>query len=76
MPFKQYKILSYRSLPYHGFYDYGNTIHPYEFTVIVKSWWGLKEKTVKKKVGVVLGTNVERIFRIHKDKWISKWIGK
>lgn len=75
-PFKQYRITDYRQLPYHGFFDYGNTLHPYSFTVIVKSWWGLRQRVVEKRVNVILGTDVEAIFQAKRDKWLKKWIAK
>lgn len=72
MPFKQYMILAYKALPYHGFVDWNNTLHPYEFTVKVKSWWGWREKTVKMNVSIVFGTDVERLFRTKTGQWLTK----
>lgn len=71
MPFKEYMILSFIKKPYRGFYT-ENMAFPYEFSVKVKTWWGLKEKNKIYKVNVSNRLDLSRWMGFYKDRWLKK----
>lgn len=79
MPFKQYKIIGVKpighSAPgYRGFFTEDMMLtDKYAFTVLVRTWWGLKKKTCD----FPFACNANYDVRKHWERdWKGKWISK
>lgn len=70
-PFKKIRVLSYKQLPYNGFYAYYDTFLPYEFEQIEVDWWGFRKRVMRRKISIPWGFDVEGWVEAKKDKWLN-----
>jgi hypothetical protein len=72
MPFKKFMLLKYETAIKFGIWGDRITSQPWELTIRVVDWWGLRDRTIKKTVDIPFDHNTHDFYEPKLNKWLTK----
>lgn len=69
-PFKKIMLLKYEPVPELGIYGERITSSPWELTIRVIDWWGLRDRIIKTEVQVPFSLDVVGFYEPKLNAWL------
>jgi len=70
-PFKKYMLLDFDTVVKYGIWGDRITSQPWELTIRVVDWWGLRDRVVKKKVDIDFNFDVYGFYNPKLNIWLT-----
>ncbi len=71
MPFKKYMLLKYDAVIKMGIFGDRITTQPWELTIRVIDWWGLRDRIIKSVIEIPFEFDVYGFYEPKLNKWLT-----